>query len=126
MRELQVLMIDDQAADTVAAQSAFTRLGCRVETARGKRALATLAKRRFDLVCLDPGDPCASDVLARLAPGQYAAALGGLGTDLPARFNGVLTRPVTPFLAAVTVAMAIMTKADTGSRAHTGDQGLAA
>ncbi len=109
MRELNVLVIDKQVANRRACAAAFSTLGCRVAmAATGKQALTPFAARRFDIVLLDPRDPCADEILARLAPDQFAAAWCSDQTPLSARFNGVLVKPINPLVAAVMVAVTRM------------------
>ncbi|MGZ3274426.1 MAG: hypothetical protein ACXWKY_06735 [Caulobacteraceae bacterium] len=112
MHQFQILLVDDQTGDGQGPAAAFAGLDCRVLTvATVREALAALTVHRFDMVCLDPRDPATDKVLARLAPDQYALAWRSGLTRLPARFDGVLARSVSPILAAVTIAVARMTAA---------------
>jgi CheY-like chemotaxis protein len=109
MYQFDVLVIEDQTEWRQAAEAAFARLGCRVATAASPReALKVLAGRRFNIVCLDPMAFETEQVLAQLTPDQYAVAWRSVRSDLSQRFDGVLVRPVTPIVAAVTLAMANM------------------
>jgi CheY-like chemotaxis protein len=127
MNEVHVLVIDGCAEDRRAGKAAFEALGCRVTTvATASDALTPVAVRHFDIVCVDPNDPRAEQVLTRLAPGQYAVAWRDDHARLSPRFDGVLARPPSPIVAAITVAMARMAAAMASHRASLSEQSVAA
>jgi CheY-like chemotaxis protein len=95
---LRVLVVDDHPVNRLVLSEILTCLGCAVSTAEnGDRALAALGPNGFDLVCLDRHMPGLSgdDVAAQLPPDQFVLAWSTDLTDLPERFNGALSKPVT-------------------------------
>ena len=104
---LRVLVVDDHPVNRRVLSEVLTHLGCEVAVAEdGAQALAAVADEPFDLVCLDRHMPGLSGdaVAARLPPGQFVLAWSTDTADLPARFDGVLAKPVT--IAAAREAMA--------------------
>lgn len=107
--QLRILVVDDHPINRFLCKEIFQELGCVVETAdNGELALASAAARTFDLICLERHMPGLSgdDVATRLPADQFVVAWTADQADLPARFNGVLAKPVTALSAAVTLAWA--------------------
>jgi len=105
--ELRVLVVDDHPVNRLVLTEIFSHFGCDVSTAEdGAVALDAAAAHQFDLICLDRHMPGLSgdEVAARLPPEQLVLAWSTDLTDLPARFNGALSKPVT--LAAAQSALA--------------------
>jgi len=95
---LRVLVVDDHPVNRLVLGELFTHLGCTVSSAEdGAQALDSAEISTFDLVCLDRHMPGLSgdEVVSRLAPEQFVLAWSTDLSDLPPRFNGVLSKPVT-------------------------------
>ena len=75
--------------------------------------MSTLDGERFDLICLNPHltDGSSAKVLAHLEPGQFVVGLTADGANPPARFNGVIAKPVTKGSALITLLLARIAKA---------------
>lgn len=104
--DLRVLVVDDHPINRLVLTEIFTHLGCDVCVAEdGAQALGLSSADRFDLICLDRHMPGLSgdEVAARLGADEFVLAWSTDTTDLPDRFNGVLSKPVT--LAAAQTAM---------------------
>jgi CheY-like chemotaxis protein len=96
--DLRVLVVDDHPVNRLVLTEIFTQLGCTVSVAEdGAQALSTAKVDHFDLVCLDRHMPGLSgdEVLAALPAGQFVLAWSTDLSDLPERFNGTLSKPVT-------------------------------
>jgi CheY-like chemotaxis protein len=103
----RVLVVDDHPINRLVMTEVFTHLGCAVSVAEnGAQALAAAEVEHFDLICLDRQMPgmLGDEVLSHLAADQFVLAWSTDTSNLPARFNGVLCKPVT--VAAVQVALA--------------------
>ena len=110
MREsLQVLVADDHPINRLVFREIFGHLECAVHEAdSGQEALIAAALNGFDLICLDRHMPgvTGDEVAAQLPEDQFVVAWSTDLTDLPARFNGVLAKPLTTQSAARAIAMA--------------------
>jgi CheY-like chemotaxis protein len=109
MTDLRVMVVDDHPVNRLVLGEIFTHLGCDVSTAEdGLTALALASVDAFDLICLDRHMPGLSgdDVVSGLPSGQYVLAWSTDLTDLPCRFNGVLSKPVNLAAAECAVARA--------------------
>ena len=109
--DLRVLVVDDHPVNRLVLGEIFTLLGCNVSTAEdGISALAAASVDTFDLICLDRHMPGLSgdDVVSGLPGDQFVLAWSTDLSDLPRRFNGVLSKPVNLAAAesAITRAMA--------------------
>ena len=96
--ELRVLVVDDHPVNRLVMGELLSHLGCVVSLAEdGVQALATSSVDRFDLICLDRHMPGLSgdEVAERLAPEQFVLAWSTDITDLPKRYNGTLSKPIT-------------------------------
>jgi len=96
--DLRILVVDDHPVNRHILAELFTAIGCAVATAEcGHGALAASSVERFDLICLDRHMPGLSgdEVAAALSADQFVLAWSTDLTDLPSRFNGVLSKPVT-------------------------------
>lgn len=96
--ELRVLVVDDHPVNRLVLTELLSHLGCAVSAVEdGAQALAATSSEVYDLVCLDRHMPGLSgdDVAARLPAEQFVLAWSTDLSDLPARFNGVLPKPVT-------------------------------
>lgn len=103
---LRVLVVDDHPVNRLVLTELFTHLGCAVSCVEdGAKALDAAQTGDFDLVCLDRHMPGLSgDEVAMCLNGeQFVLAWSTDLSDLPARYNGVLPKPVT--LDAVTSAL---------------------
>jgi len=108
---LRVLVVDDHHVNRLVLSEILRHLGCQVSTAEdGPGALAAVNVDTFDLICLDRHMPGLSgdEVASGLPDDQFVLAWSTDLTDLPRRFNGVLSKPVNLEAAqsAVTRAMA--------------------
>ena len=116
--DLRVLVVDDRLVNRVVLSEIFIHLGCHVSVAEdGAQALCTLAVDHFDLICLDrvmPGLP-GDEVAERLPAEQFVLAWSTDLSALPARFNGVLPKPISIAAAQVALERA----RDWRRRAHT-------
>jgi CheY-like chemotaxis protein len=104
--DLRVLVVDDHPVNRLVLSELLKELGCEVSVAEdGAQALATTAGASFDLICLDRNMPGLSgdEVVERLPREQFVLAWSTDYDDLPARFNGVMSKPVS--IAAVQSAM---------------------
>jgi CheY-like chemotaxis protein len=104
--DLRVLVVDDHPVNRLVLTEIFTHLGCDVSVAEdGAQALSTSSVDHFDLICLDRHMPGLSgdDVASSLPAEQFVLAWSTDLSDLPARFNGTLSKPVS--LAAAQCAM---------------------
>lgn len=108
--KFRVLVVDDHAVNRRILTEIFSHLGCVVATAQdGLDALAAVSVEDFDLICLDrrmaglSGD----DVVHCLPYDRFVLAWSTEDSDLPARFNGVLAKPVTIAAAEAAMAQAI-------------------
>jgi CheY-like chemotaxis protein len=104
--DLRVLVVDDHPVNRLVLKELLTHLGCDVTVAEdGAQALTTTAADQFDLICLDRHMPGLSgdDVAERLPSEQFILAWSTDLNDLPDRFNGTLSKPVT--IAAAQLAM---------------------
>lgn len=96
--ELRVLVVDDHPVNRLVMGELLSHLGCVVVLAEdGARALSTASVDRFDLICLDRNMPGLSgDEVAERLPGeQLVLAWSTDVSDLPKRYNGTLSKPVT-------------------------------
>lgn len=96
--DLRILVVDDHPVNRHILAELFTAVGCEVATAEsGPDALAASSVAHFDLICLDRHMPGLSgdEVAAGLRADQFVLAWSTDLTDLPARFNGALSKPVT-------------------------------
>jgi CheY-like chemotaxis protein len=111
----------DQAAEQLGDSLwIFMHLGCDVSTADdGIQALAAASVDAFDLICLDrhmsglSGD----DVVSGLPRDQFVLAWSTDPLNLPRRFNGVLSKPVTAAAAQDAIARAIAWRTASAQRA---------
>jgi CheY-like chemotaxis protein len=95
---MRVLVVDDHPVNRLLLTEILTHLGCAVVTAEdGDRALGAFSPDHFDLICLDRHMPGLSgdDVAARLPADQFVLAWSTDLSDLPERFNGALSKPIT-------------------------------
>ena len=100
-------MVDDRPVNRLVMTEFFAHHGCKISVAEdGLQALAAANVEHFDLICLDRHMPGmqGDEVVSHLAADQFVLAWSTDTSDLPARFNGVLCKPVT--MAAVQVALA--------------------
>jgi CheY-like chemotaxis protein len=96
--DLRVLVVDDHPVNRLVLSEIFAHLGCIVSVAEdGAQALSTSGVDHFDLICLDRHMPGLSgdEVASNLPAEQFVLAWSTDLTDLPVRFNGVLSKPVT-------------------------------
>jgi CheY-like chemotaxis protein len=104
--DLRILVVDDHPVNRLVLTEIFAHLGCVVSVAAdGAQALSASRVEHFDLICLDRHMPGISgdEVASSLPAEQFVMAWSTDLTDLPDRFNGVLSKPVT--LAAAQTAM---------------------
>lgn len=95
--DLRVLVVDDHPINRLVLTEVFTHLGCIVSVAEdGAQAISTSSVDHFDLICLDRHMPGLSgdDVVSHLPDEQFVLAWSTDVSDLPARFNGTLSKPV--------------------------------
>ena len=105
----RVLIADDHPINRLVFREIFGHLECAVHDAdSGEEALLTAAINGFDLICLDRHMPglTGDDVAAQLPKDQFVVAWSTDLTDLPARFNAVLAKPLTVESAARAIALA--------------------
>lgn len=96
--ELRVLVVDDHPVNRLVMSELLSHLGCHVSLAEdGVQALSTSSVDQFDLVCLDRHMPglTGDEVAERLPAEQFVLAWSTDVSDLPKRFNGTLSKPVT-------------------------------
>jgi CheY-like chemotaxis protein len=96
--DLRVLVVDDHPVNRLVLSEIFTHLGCDVSVAEdGVQALSTSTVDHFDLICLDRHMPGLSgdEVAAHLPDEQFVLAWSTDLSDLPHRFNGTLSKPVS-------------------------------
>jgi CheY-like chemotaxis protein len=96
--DLRVLVVDDHPVNRLVLGEIFAHLGCAVTTAHdGPEALCVSRVEHFDLICLDRHMPGLSgdQVAAALPADQFVLAWSTDLTDLPNRFNGTLSKPVS-------------------------------
>lgn len=126
---LRVLVVDDHPVNRLVLAEIFTHLGCDVSTAEdGFAALAAASTETFDLICLDRHMPGLSgdDVVSALPSGQFVLAWSTDPMDLPRRFNGVLSKPVTLAAAGRAVTQAHAWRIAQADRTLDGPQPVAA
>lgn len=95
---LRILVADDHPINRLVFRELFGELGCGVDVAEdGDQAILMAARGVFDLICLDRHMPGLSgdEVAAWLPADQFVLAWSTDLTDLPARFDGVLAKPLT-------------------------------
>jgi CheY-like chemotaxis protein len=105
--DLRVLVVDDHPINRLVMTEVLTQFGCVVSTAEdGAQALSAADVGRFDLICLDRQMPVMSgdEAVSHLAADQFVLAWSTDTSNLPARFNGALCKPVT--MSAVQIALA--------------------
>ena len=118
--DLRIRVVDDHHVNRLVLAEIFSHLGCVVSTAEdGLHALAAASVDTFDLICLDRHMPGLSgdDVVAGLPRDQFVLAWSTDASDLPQRFNGILSKPVTAAAAESAVARAIAWRTATALRA---------
>jgi len=96
--DLRVLVVDDHPVNRLVLTELLTMLGCVVSVAEdGAQALKASRVDHFDLICLDRHMPglTGDEVAGELPDEQFVLAWSTDLTDLPSRFNGVLSKPVT-------------------------------
>jgi two-component system capsular synthesis sensor histidine kinase RcsC len=96
--DLRVLVVDDHPINRLVLTEVLTHLGCIVSVAEdGAQALSASGVDHFDLICLDRHMPGLSgdEVVARLPAEQFVLAWSTDHCDLPDRFNGTLSKPVS-------------------------------
>ncbi|WP_293370015.1 response regulator [Phenylobacterium sp.] len=96
--DLRVLVVDDHPVNRLVLSEIFTHLGCDVCVAEdGAQALTTSSVDHFDLICLDRHMPGLSgdEVACSLPDEQFVLAWSTDLADLPDRFNGTLSKPVS-------------------------------
>jgi CheY-like chemotaxis protein len=96
--DLRVLVVDDHPVNRLVLTEIFAHLGCAVTTVEdGAEALCVSSIDQFDLICLDRHMPGLSgdEVAASLPAEQFVLAWSTDLTDLPERFNGTLSKPVS-------------------------------
>ena len=96
--DLRVLVVDDHPVNRLVLTEIFTHLGCDVSVAEdGAQALSTSRVDHFDLICLDRHMPGLSgdEVASSLPAEQFVLAWSTDLSDLPDRFNGTLSKPVS-------------------------------
>ena len=106
----RVLVVDDHAMNRLIGKEIFQYLGCAVETAEsGAAALDILKTRVFDLVCLDRRMPGlgGDEVLGLLPDEQFVLAWSTETSDLPGRFDGSLSKPISIAAAAQAIVAAV-------------------
>jgi CheY-like chemotaxis protein len=94
----RVLVVDDHAMNRLIGKEIFQYLGCAVETAdSGVAVLEILKTNTFDLVCLDRRMPGISgdELLPLLPDQQFVLAWSTETTELPGRFDGSLSKPIS-------------------------------
>ncbi len=104
--DVRVLVVDDHRINRLVLSDLLRALGCVVSVAAdGEQALAMAAAGGFDLICLDRHMPGmgGDEVVERLPGDQFVLAWSTDLTDLPKRFNGTLSKPVS--IAAVQAAV---------------------
>ncbi|UTP40916.1 response regulator [Phenylobacterium sp. LH3H17] len=104
-----MLIADDHPINRLVFQEMFRHLGCTVDVVEdGEQALLVAATACFDLICLDRHMPGFSgDEVAALLPSeQFVVAWSTDLMDLPARFNSVLSKPLTAESAVRVISMA--------------------
>jgi CheY-like chemotaxis protein len=117
--DLRVLVVDDHPVNRLVLSEIFTHLGCDVSTADdGFQALAAASVDTFDLICLDRHMPGLSgdDVVSGLPRDQFVLAWSTDPSNLPQRFNGVLSKPVTAAAAENALVRAIAWRTATALR----------
>ena len=96
--DLRVLVVDDHPVNRLVLRELLSHLGCVVSAVEdGSQALSASSADHFDLVCLDRHMPGLSgdEVAERLPADQFVLAWSTDLADLPGRFNGTLSKPVT-------------------------------
>ena len=96
--ELRVLVVDDHPVNRLVIGELLSHLGCVVSQAEdGAQALSMSSVSHFDLICLDRHMPglTGDEVAARLPAEQFVLAWSTDVSDLPKRYNGRLSKPVT-------------------------------
>jgi len=96
--DLRVLVVDDQPLNRRLLKDILEHLGCVVTTAQsGADALSASRVGHFDLICLDRHMPGLSgdEVAAALPSDQFVLAWSTDVANLPERFNGALSKPVS-------------------------------
>jgi two-component system, sensor histidine kinase len=95
---LRVLVADDHPVNRLVMGELLSHLGCVVSLAEdGVQALSRSLVDRFDLICLDRHMPGLSgdEVAERLPAEQFVLAWSTDVSDLPKRYNGALSKPVS-------------------------------
>ena len=106
---LRVLIADDHPINRLVFRELFEYLGCDVHAVEdGEQAIVAAAAADFDLVCLDRHMPgfTGDEVAALLPKDQFVVVWSTELTDLPARFNAVLAKPLTAQSAAKALSLA--------------------
>jgi CheY-like chemotaxis protein len=106
---LRVLLADDHPINRLVFRELFEHLGCDVHAVEdGEQAIMAAATAYFDLVCLDRHMPgfMGDEVAALLPKDQFVVAWSTDLSDLPARFNAVLAKPLTAESAAKALSLA--------------------
>ncbi|MGZ5954577.1 MAG: response regulator [Caulobacteraceae bacterium] len=124
----RVLVVDDHPMNRMIGKEIFQYLGCAVETVEsGKAALDILRASPFDLVCLDRHMPelGGDDLLPQLSDQLFVVAWSTDTSNVPRRFDGVLSKPISIAAASdVIVAALNAPKAKPSARVPTGSSRL--
>lgn len=110
MPAFRVLVVDDHPVNRTIGAEVFQYLGCAVTTAaNGYQALELMRQGTFDLVCLDRNMPGLSgdELVLQLPAHQFVAAWSTETTDLPARFDSTLSKPLSVAAAANAIVEAV-------------------
>jgi two-component system capsular synthesis sensor histidine kinase RcsC len=96
---LLVLVVDDHPVNRRVLTEIFEHLGCTVTCVDNGDAALAAADRpgAFDLICLDRHMPGmgGDEILARLPRDAFVAAWSTDTTNMPSRYDGVLSKPIT-------------------------------
>ncbi|MDZ4372633.1 MAG: response regulator [Phenylobacterium sp.] len=106
---LRVLVADDHPINRLVFREVFEQLGCDVEAVEtGENAIRIAASVDFDLVCLDRhmSGVTGDEVAGQLSKEQFVVAWFTDLANLPARFNGILAKPLTAVSAANALSLA--------------------
>jgi CheY-like chemotaxis protein len=107
---VRVLVADDHPINRLVFRAIFGHLGCGVhEVDNGEAALIAAALEDFDLICLDRHMPglTGDEVAAQLPKDRFVVAWSTDLSDLPARFNHILAKPLTAESAGRALALAL-------------------
>ena len=110
----RVLVVDDNFHNRVVFREIFEHLGCAVNAVDcGEAALASLATNVYDLICLDRFMPGMSgdQLVARLPHDLFVVAWSTDPSNLPARYDAVLEKPISIPAAARIITRAVRHKA---------------